>query len=333
MMKVLVTGSSGHLGSGLVKHLRDKGVDVVSIDIKEGEGTDYVVSILDSTTLRKIMEGVDTVVHTATLHKPHVATHAYSEFVDVNIKGTLNLLQISSELAVKSFVFTSTTSTFGDALVPERGKPSERIDEKTKIIPKNIYGVTKVSAEDLCRIFSRNHDLPCVVLRLSRFFQEEDDSPLARDLYNSDNLKCNEFLHRRVDIQDAVDAVVLAIEKAPKIKFSRLVISATTPFKNEDLEALRLDAKSVVSKHYPQLERIYESKGWKMYKSIDRVYFNDKARQVLGWRPKYNFAYVLNCIDSGLDYRSPLARYIGSKGYHEIDFWMGHIRLVTRNQT
>ena len=67
------------------------------------------------------MAGVDAVVHTATLHKPHVATHTRQDFVDTNITGTLNLLEEAVAAGVSSFVFTSTTSAFGASADAARG--------------------------------------------------------------------------------------------------------------------------------------------------------------------------------------------------------------------
>lgn len=80
-------------------------------------------------------------------------------------------------------------------------------------MPKNIYGVTKTAAEDLCELFHRLHGLACLVLRTSRFFPELDDDPTIQREYDDANVKANEFLHRRVDLQDVVDAHLLAIEK------------------------------------------------------------------------------------------------------------------------
>ena len=102
------------------------------------------------------MAGVEAVLHAATLHKPHVATHSRQEFVDTNVTGTLNLLEEAAAAGVGAFVFTSTTSVFGDALVPPPGAPAAWITEDVVPVPKNIYGVTKVAAEDLCQLFHRN---------------------------------------------------------------------------------------------------------------------------------------------------------------------------------
>ncbi len=106
------------------------------------------------------MKGVQVVFHAATLHKPHVATHSRQEFVDTNITGTLNLLEEAMSAGVESFVFTSTTSAFGDALAPPAGAPAAWVTEDVTPIPKNIYGVTKAAAEDLCQLFHRNEGLP-----------------------------------------------------------------------------------------------------------------------------------------------------------------------------
>ena len=122
------------------------------------------------------MRGVQAVFHAATLHKPHVATHSRQDFVDTNITGTLNLLEEAATAGVESFVFTSTTSVFGDALVPPAGAPAAWVTEDVTPVPKNIYGVTKAAAEDLCQLFHRNQGLACIVLRTSRFFPEEDDN-------------------------------------------------------------------------------------------------------------------------------------------------------------
>ena len=262
------------------------------------------------------MQGITHVLHTATLHKPHVATHEQQQFIDTNITGTLNLLEASVENAVRSFIFTSTTSTFGDALTPGHDMPAAWITEDVVPIPKNIYGVTKTAAEDLCQLFYRNHKLPCLVLKTSRFFPEEDDDHNIATSYTDANIKANEYLYRRVDTEDVVSAHLLAMEKAPLIGFSKYIISATTPFQQDHLRALRKNAYEVVGSLYPEFEKIYEGLGWKMFPTIGRVYVNKKAREELGWKPKYDFGYILNKLKGGGNFKSELTEMIGSKGYH-----------------
>ncbi|HEX6998585.1 MAG TPA: NAD-dependent epimerase/dehydratase family protein [Gammaproteobacteria bacterium] len=207
-MRILVTGSAGHLGEGLVQVLGAAGHEVLGIDLLPSAFTDRRGSITDRAFVRQCMRGVDAVVHAATLHKPHVATHCAQAFVDTNVTGTLNLLE------------------------------------------------------------------------------------------------------------DAVSAHLLALERAPEIGFARYVVTATTPFRKDDLAELRGRAPSVVRRLYPEYEQEYARRGWRMFPDIGRVYVNDRARAELGWTPRYDFARVLERLRADEDFRSELARQVGWKGYH-----------------
>lgn len=322
-MKILVTGSSGHLGEALVRILQDANQGVIGLDTKPSPFTTVVGSITDRECVRKCMEGVNTVYHTATLHKPHIVTHSMQNFLETNVQGTLTLLEEAVEAQVSSFVFTSTTSVFGDALRPPREKPAAWITEDVIPIPKNIYGVTKTAAEDLCHLFHRKQGLNCIVLRTSRFFAEEDDDKTKREAYDDANIKANEFLFRRVDLEDVVSAHLLASQNAAKIGFKRYIISATTPFLAQDLAQLRTNAPQVLQKRMPKYVQIYKRLGWKMFDEIDRVYINKAAHNDLQWEPKYNFDHILNCLEKGMNPQSQIAQTIGSKGYHTAVFEEG----------
>ena len=319
-MRTLVTGSAGHLGEALMRTLRARGDDVVGLDIRESPYTDYVGSIVDPAFVLGCVEQVDAVLHTATLHKPHVGTHSRQDFVDTNITGTLNLLEASLQHDVKRFVFTSTTSTFGDAMKPAPGDPAVWVNESLRPRPKNIYGVTKIAAEDLCELFHRNTGLPCLVLKTSRFFAEEDDDVDARQAFDDDNLKVNELMYRRADIEDMVQAHLLALERAEEIGFARMIVSATPPFELSDAQALAVDAAAVVAQRVPGYEAVYAERGWHAPRTITRVYDNARACELLGWSPRYTIHDVVTALASGADYRSSLARQIGARGYHDETF-------------
>ncbi|MEL6924786.1 MAG: NAD(P)-dependent oxidoreductase [Bacteroidota bacterium] len=322
-MKILVTGSSGHLGEALIVTLKRKGIPCVGTDLLAGPMTTHVGSITDRTFVDTLMQGVDYVIHTATLHKPHVVTHSKQNFIDVNILGTLHLLEAAVAGGVKGFVFTSTTSTYGDALRPAPHEPAVWVNEPLRPRPKNIYGTSKIAAEDLCQLFHRNHQLPCIVLKTSRFFWEHDDRKELREAYEDLNIKANEYLNRRVDVQDVVDAHLLAVEKVVAMGFEKFIISATTPFMQSQLRDLNTDAPAMVQSIYPDFETIYARQGWQMFPVIGRVYVNQKARTQLGWQPQYDFAYVLTCLREGKSFKSPLAREVGIKGYHDEQFEEG----------
>jgi len=315
-MRILVTGSAGHLGEALMLTLRHSDHEAIGLDLKSSPATQRVGSITERDFVRQCMQGVDAVLHTATLHKPHVASHSRQAFVDTNITGTLNLLEEAVAAGVKSFVYTSTTSTFGHALTPPEGAPAAWITEEVVPVPKNIYGVTKLAAENLCELFHRTTRLPCIILRTSRFFPEEDDNAGLRRAFDGTNLKVNEFLYRRADIEDIVSAHMLAVQKAAAIGFGRYIISATSPFTPADLQQLRTDAPAVVRRYAPGYEAEYRRRGWQMLPTIERVYVNELARAQLGWQRRYDFNAILRRLSAAEDFLSPLARAVGSKGYH-----------------
>jgi nucleoside-diphosphate-sugar epimerase len=315
-MRVLVTGSSGHLGEALMRVLGEAGTEVVGLDLLASPFTTVVGSVADRGCVRRCMDGVDAVLHTATLHKPHVGSHRREDFVHTNIEGTLALLEEAVAAGVSRFVFTSTTSAFGRALVPAPGEPAAWITEDVRPVPRNVYGATKVAAEDLCELVHRDHGLPCLILRTSRFFPEGDDRDDVRTAYDDLNVKVNELLYRRVDLEDVVGAHLLAMERAPELGFGRYIVSATTPFSPADCAELRAGAPAVVRRLVPQYERVYAQRSWRMFDGIERVYDNARAREELGWAPRYDFAFVLERLAAGEDPRSDLALAVGAKGYH-----------------
>ena len=144
-------------------------------------------------------------------------------------------------------------------------------------------------------------------LRTSRFFPEEDDDAAIRREFLTANVQANEMLYRRVDIEDAVSAVMSSLEKAAAIRFGRYIISATTPFTHADRELLGGNAQAAVRKCFPECEALFAARGWKLFPKLDRVYVNQRARDELGWNPRYDFRHVLDCLTSNRDFRSSLA--------------------------
>jgi UDP-glucose 4-epimerase len=315
-MRILVTGSAGHLGEALVRTLPAEGHEVVGLDVLPSPHTHVVGSVADRALVRRCVQRADAVVHAATLHKPHVGSHQRQEFVETNVTGTLTLLEEAVAAGVGRFVFTSTTSAFGRALTPPPGAPAAWITEDVAPVPRNVYGATKTAAEDLCELVHRDHGLPVLILRTSRFFPEPDDRDEVRSAYPDANLKVNELLYRRVDLEDVVSAHRLALDRAPELGFGRYIVSATTPFTRDDLAALRDDAPGVVARLFPDYQALYAEHGWTMFPSIERVYVNERARRDLGWAPRWDFRHALDRLAAGEDTRSALAVAVGAKGYH-----------------
>jgi UDP-glucose 4-epimerase len=300
MMRVLLTGSSGWLGRSLAPRLRFAGHAVIGLDLVPGAETQIIGSVADRTVVESAFSkhGIEAVVHAGALHKPDVARVSSQAFVDVNVTGTLNLLRAAAAAGHDRFVFTSTTSLMiSQAIHAEKDSAAAWIDEDLgPLAPRNIYGVTKLAAEGLCRLHHLEHGLNCVVLRTGRFFPEEDDTQRA---LSGPNLKANEFLNRRLTVEDAAEAHAVALERAPAIGFGTFIIAAPTPFAESDAAALMRDAAAVVTRYFPDAPALYAAQGWQLPARIGRVYDASLAARVLDFRCETDFGLVLDALRTG----------------------------------
>jgi UDP-glucose 4-epimerase len=303
-MRILLTGASGWLGQTLAPRLRAVGHVVHGLDPVASENARIVGSIADRDLVRDAIHsnGIEAIIHSGGLHKPDIERFGREAFIEVNVGGTFNLLEEAATYGVTRFVFTSTTSLMISRAIRAgiEGGAARAVwlNEESATEPRNIYGVTKLSAEHLCRLYREQFGMAVVVLRTSRFFPEADDMAHAIS-QTDDNTKANEFLFRRLTVEDAAEAHVAALEKATELGFDIFVISAPTPFVPDDCEALIRDAPSVVERYFPDFRRLYATKGWTMFQSIDRVYDPSRAHQRLGFVCRTGFREVLAKLVEG----------------------------------
>lgn len=300
-MHVLLTGSSGWLGRFLAPRLRSTGHTVTGLDVAPGADTDIIGSVADRAIVdRAFGRGVEGVIHAGALHKPDIGRYPPQAFVDVNVSGTLNLLEAAKAAGHDRFVFTSTTSLMiSEVIRDEAGDAATWLDETSgPLIPRNIYGVTKLAAEGLCRLYATELGLACVVLRTGRFFPEDDDTHRA---LTGENLKANELLHRRLTVEDAADAHLAALDLAPTLGFDTFILSAATPFERTDARELKHDASAVIARYFRDAPSLYAKRGWTLPTSIGRVYDARHAERRLGFRCRTGFAEVLSALRDGLD--------------------------------
>lgn len=279
MKKILVTGSSGQLGRQIVKQLREKAYQVIGIDIIPSLTTDQLLDIRDKRQIFTLTQTVDAVIHTAAIHGKHYELkYPREEFTSTNIEGTLCLLNACVEHGIRKFLYTSTTSLYGNAMVNKQ--EAVWVDEALQPDPRDIYDITKLTAELLCRDFFEKEGIETTVLRVSRFLPEPENVVAIHRLY------------RGLDERDGAMAHLLALEK----KFDRFQvfnISAKSPFGKADLKLLKTDPKQVMQGYYPEIEKVFTQKKWLFPNTIDRVYAIDKAEQLLGFKPQHNFKEYL----------------------------------------
>lgn len=296
-MRILLTGSSGWLGRFLAPMLRARGDVVIGLDVAPGVDTQVLGSVADRALIERTFadHAIEAVIHGAALHKPDIVRYPTQAFVDVNVTGTLNLLEAAVAAGHDRFVFTSTTSLMiSQAIRDEAGDAAIWLDETSgPLVPRNIYGVTKLAAEGLCRLYAADHGLASVVLRTARFFPEEDDT--HRTL-SGENMKANEFLHRRLTVEDAARAHVVALDRAPTIGFDLAIVSAPTPFARDDAAELKRDATAVIARHFPDAADLYARRGWTLPASIGRVYDAAHIERSLGFRCETDFAAMLDAL-------------------------------------
>lgn len=273
-MKVVVTGSSGRIGAVIAARLALRH-QVTGIDRRAGPLTGAVVDIRDTGRVAPLLAGTDAIVHTASLHVPDLAASSAAEFRAVNVEATRRLLSAAGEAGVMRFVYTSTTSLYGDAMLPAAGE-AVWVTEALAPQPRDVYDETKLSAEESCREAAAG-GLACVALRMSRCFAEE---PRLVALYR---------LYRGVDAEDVAQAHELALHAGPG-GFEVYNVSAPTPFTQADCPRLFKDAASVLLERHPWAEAEFRRRGWALPRSIDRVYVVDKAVAGLGYRPVHDFA-------------------------------------------
>ncbi|MDB9519388.1 NAD(P)-dependent oxidoreductase [Roseofilum reptotaenium CS-1145] len=323
---ILLTGSSGWLGRFLAPRLGEAGYQVVGLDIAQGDYTTIIGSVVDRSLIDQVFSNYDigAVIHSAALHKPDIARYSKQAFVDVNISGTLNLLEAAVRAGHDRFVFTSTTSLMISSEVRAGIKGGAKqafwLDEEFgPIRPRNIYGVTKFSAEQICQLFAVNHGLDIAILRTGRFFPEEDDT---LRFPSGLNLKANEFLNRRLTVEDAAAAHVVALERIKGKGCETFILSAPTPFSREDTPLLISDALSAIAHYFPNAKKLYDERGWTLPAHIDRVYDASKLEKQLGFRPRVDFSVILDALASG----APLP-------YHHDPLYASPKEMNTTNRT
>lgn len=170
-MKVLVTGGAGFIGSHVVDKLMIDGHDVVVLDnLSTGNMSNFEHHLNESRfhffkgdirqvlTVEKAIDGADAVIHAAAIVSVPLSIENPVLTNEVNVLGTLNLLEASIKAKVKRFVYVSSCAVYGDAAkLP--------IDEGALVRPLSPYASSKLAAEEHCTVFFENHGLETVRLR------------------------------------------------------------------------------------------------------------------------------------------------------------------------
>ncbi|SHK17949.1 UDP-glucose 4-epimerase GalE [Tepidibacter formicigenes] len=306
-MAVLITGGAGYIGSHTLKYFLDKGEEVVVVDnIQTGHksavlgGKLYVGDIRDKEFLDGVFSenDIDSVIHFAANSLVGESMNNPYKYYDNNVYGTLCLLDKMNEYNVKKIVFSSTAATYGE---PE----SIPILESDKTNPTNTYGETKLSMEKMMKWFDKAHDIKYVSLR---YFNAagahesgkigEDHSPethliplilqvplgkrekiyiFGDDYQTKDGTCIRDYIH----VMDLASAHYLALEYLRKGNESDIFNLGNG--KGFSVKEVIDTARKVTGHSIPaQVEVRREGDPAVLVAS------SDKAKNILGWKPKYD---------------------------------------------
>ena len=282
--------------------LPGQGHEVIGLDILASPHTSVVGSIADRDTVRRSVAGVDAVVHCA-----HAAQAA---------RGVAHRARTSSRptsparstCSRRRWPRTSAGSSSRARRAPSAGR-SHR-PPRTSRRPGSPRTSRRYPATSTARprrrprtcasSIARDHGLPCLILRTSRFFPEPDDRDDVRSAYDGPEHQGQRAALPPGRRRGRRDRHLLALERAPAIGFGRYIISATSPFTpRRPGRRSAPTCRAVVRRLYPDFEEIYSARGWRMFPAIERVYVNERARGELGWSPRYDFRLALDRLADG----------------------------------
>ena len=289
-MKVLITGSSGFIGSALKQLLEEKGAEIVSYDIRE----DPLDDVRDYSALRSKIRGVDGVVHLAAVSRVKLAHEHPLDCVNTNVGGIINVLESAREVFSKNgrpwVIFGSSREVYGEPtnLPVVESSPRKAI---------NVYGVSKLSGEELCKVYSDNYGLKTRVLRFSNVYTGINDH-LDRVIpkfilraYKNDDLVINGLGVEIFDftyISDTIQGIwgcIQEIEGNPYL-FDDFNLSTGIPVSLRELAELIIKKTGSKSKIKYKKARTYD---------VNKFYANpNKARNKLGFSPNVNLENGLN---------------------------------------
>ncbi|MFI5898474.1 NAD-dependent epimerase/dehydratase family protein [Actinoplanes sp. NPDC051513] len=270
----MVTGASGRVGDAVAQALDATGWRVRGVDRAPGRWTSIVGDLRDGQVRRAAVRAAGVVVHAAALHAPHVGLVDDGEFRAVNVEATAALLDDAKAAGVRRVIYISSTSVYGDALVPT--DRAVWVDENLPPRPRDIYDETKIAAEQLVTAGA----ISSTVLRIARCFPE----PLP--------VLATRLLHRAVRLADVAVATSSAV--AHDAVVGTFNIAGQYPFTHTDCVALYHDAANVIAERAPKVAAAFHDRGWPLPRTIDRVYDSCAATNAFGYHPTEGVLRLLN---------------------------------------
>ncbi|MDT4535081.1 NAD-dependent 4,6-dehydratase LegB [Eisenbergiella tayi] len=300
MMKVLVTGADGFIGSHLTEELVKKGYEVRAFTYYNSFGTwgwldmmpaeilksveIFSGDIRDPNGVRMAVKGVEEIFHLAALIAIPFSFHSPDSYVDTNIKGTLNVLQAARDYDTSKVLITSTSEVYGTAqYVP--------IDEKHPYQGQSPYSATKIGADRLAESFYRSFETPISIVRPFNTYGPRQSARaviptiISQLLAGKKEIKLGALSPTR-DFNYVKDTVAgfISIAESDRTIGEEINIATQNEISIGEL------ASEIISQINPDARIICEEERLRPEKSeVNRLLgSNEKIKRLTGWRPQYS---------------------------------------------
>jgi UDP-glucose 4-epimerase len=293
-MRILVTGAGGNLGRVVVPALEQQGHELRLFDFREVPSDHEFVEgdVRDPVAVARAVTGVDAVVHGAALHGIHQGTWSVPEFWSTNATGTFCVYEAARSAGIHRVVLASSMAVYGSRAGRDLGDPGSSewrvVTEDTPCRPSDVYGMTKVVAEDVARFHADAHGITTVALRLGMFVPETFERYGFRLLFGG------------VDDRDVAHAVVRALAHDPEDGFAALDIMAAGALTPTDLEDPAVDMATIVDRRWPGTSARVRERGLALTDLVwgRTVFPVDRAVEQLGYRPRFDFSAFLEAWET-----------------------------------
>lgn len=289
--KILVTGGSGFLGAHLINKLHALKAEIYILDLNpidkqpllknvSNDVIFYKVDLRNLNKTEKIIRDIhpEIIFHLSASIERKRSFENINNTIDINLKGTINLLRSLVNIDYKAFVFTSTSEVYGKSIPPFK--------EDSPLNPVSPYSASKASAEIFCKTLSEINGKPFTILRLFNIYGEGQDPTMfipqlihscimGRDFNMTKGAQTRELNY----VGDVINALILAsfIKKANKTVFN---------IGNGEEISLKKIAKIVLSLMDNKIKLNLGSIDYRNNEIWRMFCDNTKAIRILGWHPE-----------------------------------------------
>ncbi|MEC0695788.1 NAD(P)-dependent oxidoreductase [Bacillus atrophaeus] len=282
MVKVVVTGAAGKIGRWTVRTLLESGHEVIASDKKlreESASKKFIQAELrDYGQVCQLLNGCDAVVHLGNI--PTDVRNTSQAIFENNMLVNFNILEACKDFKIPKLVWASSETVLGYPFVPEELSYLP-VDEEHPTIVKSSYAMAKRLTEILSDMYSKLINTQIVTLRFANIYEPDEYEKIPTMHWNDqqkDVQKKNAWAY--CDVRDAANACRLAIEKS---NLGNDVFHITAP------DTIMTDlSQDLAKRFFPDVTLKKDIQGHETLMAID------KARNILGYEPRYTWRTVLN---------------------------------------